>query len=643
MSAIPQEIRGAVAPPERISVSQWAERHRVLLGQTSSESGPWRNSRTPYLSAIMDAFSDPHLERIVLCKGSQLGGTEAIYNMLGYAIEQDPAPSMIVMPTVELARSVSSTRIQPMIDASPVLKDRKPIDGDDFTLLEMVFPGMVLALVGANSPASLASRPVRNVFIDECDKFPRFIGKEADPISLAQERQKTFWNKKTVIVSTPTTEDGQITTQLAACDVVYDFHVPCPHCGAMQVLRFAQIKWPETLDRRDPSYPLRVREAAWYECEECQGHVDNLHRPAMLQAGEWRPRKVDHHRYPDEGLVDKEPTQPRSVGFHLPSFYSPWLTWGDIAEVFVRAKDIPEKLMNVVNSWFAEPWAVKALDMKEDQILTLRNELPPGIAPSGTVALTAGFDLQKFGLWFTVWAWLVDTTAILILYGYIPDWEDVWDLLFDREYPIAGEEMRSLRIWRAALDTGGGESGEGWSRTEEAYDMLRRHGRGVLWGVRGLSRNTRPGQRVRHTILDKMTTVGGGSRLIPGGLILYLLATDELKEAFFWRLDNRKIQLHADTQEDFARQILSEEKRRNRAGHFEWKRIRKENHLLDASIYAHACADPQWAGGIPAVARARARSRAWARSQEQPVGGAKRPSFDPVAKLVTRHSGWLRR
>jgi len=159
LQQIPVEVRVAWQPPENLTVSQWAEKYRVLLPETSSEPGPWRNSRTPYLASIMDAFSDPYIEKIVFNKGSQLGGTEALYCMLGYAIHQDPAPALFVMPTLNLAKYASRKRIQPMINASPVLRERKPANDDDFSILEMLFPGMVLTLAGANSPASLASRP----------------------------------------------------------------------------------------------------------------------------------------------------------------------------------------------------------------------------------------------------------------------------------------------------------------------------------------------------------------------------------------------------------------------------------------------------------------------------------------------------
>lgn len=573
---IPPEIRSAFAPPDPITVSQWAERNRVLLGQSSSEPGPWRNARTPYLAGVMDAFSDPRIEKIVLCKGSQVGGTEALYNMLGYAIEQDPAPALLVMPTVDLARSVSANRLRPMIEACEVLRARMPANPDDFTLLEMRFPGMVLVLCGANSPASLASRPCRYVFLDEVDKFPPWSGQEADPISLAMERQKTFWNKKTVVVSTPTVRRGHVTRELETCDAVFDFHVPCPSCGAMQVLTFQRIMWPETLDRKDPDYPTKVRDAAVYHCAACGRPIPDTHRQAMLQAGQWRPRTPPHG-------------PPRSVGFHLPSFYSPWLRWGDIAEAFVRAKDFPEKLQNVVNSWFAEPWEELGSRMESDRILELRDGRPRGVVPSGAVALTAGVDVQQHGFYYVIRAWRRDMASGLVREGFVETFEDLEAVLFHSEYRAAGEGEPLRHIVRlACIDSG--------FRTDEVYEWARRN-RGRARAIKGA---THP---LQAPFIPSKIDYSPGGKLLRGGLTLWLLDTGYWKDALFRRMqmnpeDPGAWTVHGEVTRDYADQLVSEEKalvrnRKNGRTREEWRKVSEHarNHFLDCECYALAAAE----------------------------------------------------
>jgi phage terminase large subunit GpA-like protein len=567
LQQIPVEVRVAWQPPENLTVSQWAEKYRVLLPETSSEPGPWRNSRTPYLASIMDAFSDPYIEKIVFNKGSQLGGTEALYCMLGYAIHQDPAPALFVMPTLDLARYASRKRIQPMINASPVLRERKPANDDDFSILEMLFPGMVLTLAGANSPASLASRPCRYVFLDEVNKFPKFSGKEADPISLATERQKTFWNRKTVIISTPTIEDGQITRELSICDVVYDYHVPCPHCGKMQTLKFGQIKWPESLDRQDAFYPAKVRAAAWYACEACGRQITDMHRPQMIGAGEWRPR-------------GNQPLSPRSVGFHLPSFYSPWLGWGDIAEVFVKSQPFGEKLMNVVNSWFAEPWKRKTEDRKESSILALKDDRPRGLVPSdGVLALTCGVDTQDNGWYYVVRAWgnasAGKLESWLVREGFVDTEEALEQIIYGRYQDIKNQDYV---IQMTLIDAMG-------HRTAEVYEFCR--SRIDVKPIRGEQRMALP---YGISIIEFFPN---STKPIPGGLKLYRLNSNYYKDKLHGKLlvnpaDPGAFHLHAETTEEYARHMTAEF--RNDHGLWECPQGR-HNHYWDCEYLALAATD----------------------------------------------------
>ena len=178
-----QEALQYLKPPENMTVSQWADKYRILDAKTSAMPGPWRTDQTPYLKGIMDEFNNYETEEIVYVKPTQVGGTECLQNMVGYIIQQDPAPTMIVYPTEQLAKSISENRLQPMFKATPELK--KKFD-ENSQLLELQFDGMYLTLAGSNSPSSLASKAIRFLFMDEVDKYPGASRKEADPISLAR-------------------------------------------------------------------------------------------------------------------------------------------------------------------------------------------------------------------------------------------------------------------------------------------------------------------------------------------------------------------------------------------------------------------------------------------------------------------------
>lgn len=511
----------------------------------------------------MDAFSDPFIERIVFNKGSQIGGTEALLNMMLYAIHQDPAPALVVYPTLELAKYASRKRIRPVIDACPELKAKRPENDDDFTTMEMLFPGMVLTLSGANSPASLASRPCRYVFLDEVNKFPVNSGKEADPISLAMERQKTFWNKKTVIVSTPTTEAGQITTAMQMCDVVYDYHVPCPHCGTFQTLQWKQIKWDRNLDKNDPFYATNVKNSTFYECESCHNTITDLHRPAMIQGGEWLPR-------------EKPPAHIRSKGFHLPSFYSPWLTWGDMSEIFIKSRPYPEQFQNVVNSWWAEPWIPYTQDRKESAIMELKDDRPRGLVPSnGVLGITAGIDTQDNGFYYVVRAWGEFDESWLITEGFIDDYDALLSIVMGRFKSLNGLEYIVNLAFQDAMG----------HRTAEVYEKLRRIPQ---------VKPTKGEQRMAMSYsVSKLETFPGTNKPIIGGLSLYRINSTHFKDKLHSKLDvppadPGAFHLHSEVSDDYARQMVSEF--RNDKGIWECINNRS-NHYWDCETLAMAAAD----------------------------------------------------
>lgn len=256
-----------------------------------------------------------------------------------------------------------------------------------------------------------------------------FLPEEAQKAqSIFKEIESLYGNDEVFIVSTPTTENGQVTRERTSCDVTYHFHVPCPECGAMQLLVFEHIRWPDDLDRESPTYAQEVRESAWYQCPHCDAMIDDYRKPAMIAAGEWRP---------DRSVTKRHLTLvTRSKGYHLSSLYSPWLTWGDIAEKFIKAKDYPEKLQNFLNSWLAETWVELLYRTGEHEILTHRTDYPALTVPPEALAVTAGFDVQKEGFYYVVRAWARDYTSWLIRYGYVMSWDTVYQIIFEDVYPV---------------------------------------------------------------------------------------------------------------------------------------------------------------------------------------------------------------
>lgn len=557
----PEELK-AFKPPERYTVSEWADNFRVLTS-VSAEPGRWRTNRTPYLKEPMDRFTDPLIEKIVLCFGAQLGKTETELNMIGYALDQTSSPTMMVYPTDTIAKFASDKRVQPMIKSVKSINDKFD---ENSKLLELDFNnGNYMVLVGANSPSSLSSRSIKYLFFDEIDKYPAFAGKEADPIKLATERTKTFVDKKIVMVSTPTVESGNIWQAFMSANERRQYYVPCPHCGVSQTLKFKQIKWPEEHnDNAD-----MIRDTAYYECEHCGERIYDKHKMEMLRSGEWR-------------AVNESQSKVRSVSYHLSSIYSPWVTFGDVAYEFKNSKGTPATLMNFINSWLAEPWKSSKTKSTQNMEFTQSN-YPCGVVPDKAVLLIASVDVQLDHFWWEVRAYAPGVKSYLIDYGQASTWEDLEEIIINREYPSEYGEAR--QVMKAGIDSG--------FRTDEVYQFCSRFPE-VCIPLKGSS---------NHTTMTAPYTMTSLEKGVVGGLKLYVLNTDYWKDFIFARMirpvdEDGTIHLYKECPQEYSDHLRSEEKQEIRnvktgAVTVQWKPLTSHpvNHLLDTCTYNAAVAD----------------------------------------------------
>jgi len=572
--------RAAWKLPAKLTVSEWAEKHRILDARATAEPGGWRNSRTPYLRGIMDAFVDPTVEEITLMAASQLGKTEACLNCLGYAIDQDPGPALFVMPREDDAKYFSQNRAKPMLEGCEVLRRHLSRKQDDLQQMEMRLDRMTIYFAGSNSPAGLASRPIRYLFLDETDKYPPFAGREADPIKLAAERTRTFWNRKIVKVSTPTTRHGYIFREYERSDR-RQFYVPCPGCGHYQILVFPQVRWPE--GERDPE-KIRGERLAWYECESCGRRITDEEKPRILARGIWLAvgQSVDIR-----GHIKGEKPRTSHAGFWISGLYSPWLSWSDVAAEFLRSKDYPELLMNFKNSWLAEIWEEKAEETIAEGLRERIGNYPKGTCPAGVMILTAGVDIQKDHILFVIRGWGLREESWLIREGRVEDWPDLIEALFRTRYPRSSGEGDPLAVKIACIDSS--------HRTDEVYDFCRR------WPearpVKGQQKLKAPwiGSRV-----DYHPKTGGR---MPRSLTLWHIDTTYFKDKIH-RLarvgpgDPGEWHLHSEVSEDYIQQFCAEHKilirdKRTGRSHEEWRLISAgaPNHFLDCEVYAAAAAD----------------------------------------------------
>jgi len=518
----------------------------------------------------MDCLSsESPVQRVVMMFAAQTGKTEAGSNWLGYVIDHAPGPMLCVQPTVEMAKRLSKQRLESMISETPCLAEKiAPARARDSgnTMFSKEFSGGIMLLTGANSATGLRSAPCRYLFADEVDGFPADVDGEGDPVALAERRTTTFARRKILLTSTPTVKDfSRIEAEYLRSDQ-RRFYVPCPKCGAMEWLKWGQLKWD---DRR----PETVR----YQCEHCGERFEELHKPAMLRAGEWRATAPAGNG--------------RTAGFQLSGLYSPlgWCSWEQLVDDFLRAKGDAPALKAFVNTRLAETWEEDyAAKISAEGLIERRLAYRSGLCPEGVVLLTAGVDVQDNRLAVTVWGWGEGETGWMIWHQELmgdPTQTEVWgqlDQVLATEWDT--ESGKALKVAQMAIDSGG-------HCTHEVYRYVRdRVAQGVV-AIKGSSRRNSPAVGKGSKV-----DVNWRGKVLKRGVTLYQLGTDTIKTTLFGRLrHNEKVGglnfgMAADV--EYFKQLTSERQALRYHRGFpirEWvKKAGDRNEALDCMVYAYA-------------------------------------------------------
>lgn len=464
-------------PPENISVDEWADRHRRLSAESSAEAGPWRTSRTPYMREPMRAFSDPKVRKVVIVAASQVGKTEVELNALGYVMDQDPGTVIFVHPTLDDAKKFSRLRIAPMLRDCPRLK-RKVHDVRDSkaskTVLQKSFPGGMLMLTGSNAPSALASTPARYIFGDERDRWAKSAGKEGDPWALAEARQTTFYNAKSVEVSTPTIKGASNIETAYAGGTQERWVVKCPHCGEWHDVDFDYIRfepWSETVNGKK----------VWH----IKGGVDWCCPSCGCLSSEQEVRDAPHKwRADNPSAYDEKGIR----SFWLNAFASPWVPWERIVIRFLEAKDDHQKLQVVYNTLLGKLWEDRGDLASDDELLARREDYGTRLdgteveLPDGVLCLTCGVDTQDNRLEYEVvghgqWGetWGIEKGVIM---GR-PDTDEVWQRLDGVvEHVYRYRDGGGIRISMTCVDSGG-------HYTQEVYERCRARQGSRVFAIKG--------------------------------------------------------------------------------------------------------------------------------------------------------------
>lgn len=507
----------------------------------------------------MDWFNDPEKDEGAFMKSAQVGATELLNNMVGYIMDQDPGPMLLLQPTIDMGKAWSKDRLAPMLRDTPALQDkvgeRRAKDTEN-TILHKVFPGGHITIAGANSPASLASRPIRVVLADEVDRYPESAGAEGDPLNLAFKRTTTFYNRKRLVTSTPTIAgESRIEAAFEESDQRF-YYVPCVHCEEQQRLIWAQVVWDKDQDAQGNTIQ-HYSETAHYCCEHCGALMNDAQLMKAVTGGEW---------------IATHPER-RKAGWHINEIYSPWVKLSEMVAGFLEAKKLPETLKTWTNTSLGEVWDEDAEQIDSDSIEG-RSE-PYEIIPQGAYLLLCSVDVQDNRLEAYVKAWGLDeegwAIAHEIFYGD-PALSDVWTSLSDfLKTKFEHVDGYSIEISATGIDSGG-------HFTNEVYKFCKNRNRTyALKGVGGIGR----------------PAVGRPSKANKMKCEVFPLGVDSIKDVLFSRLKVKKpgpgFQHYPDAFErEFFEQLTSEKKVKKKVRGRSisvWKQIRTRNEAWDLEVY----------------------------------------------------------
>lgn len=494
-------LRRVLAPRPKLTVSEWADAHRILSRENCAEPGPWSTNRVPYLREIMDCFSNPAVEQVVFMKSARIGGTEAGNNVLAYFIDRDPSPILAILPTVDLAKGYSKEQLAPLIRDNACIHGKvKDVGSRDSgnTIQQKTFPGGVLTILGANSGTGFRMRTVRVFYGSEVDAWPASAGSEGDPVALGVKRTETFANRKIYLESTPLLKD------LSRIEAAYtegdqrQYHVPCPDCGHEQLLRWKNLRYeglPEPL----------------YACEGCGVLIPEEKKYDMVARGRWIAGA------PFLG----------TASFRINALYSPFdgARWPRLVKQWKQINNDNTRLQAFVNTVLGESWEIKGGSVSPTGLMTRRETYPKSadgveLLPAGVTVLVAGVDVQDDRIEVTVKgvgpaleSWLV---AYKVLAGD-PGQPEVWQALEAervREYVHASGAL--MRIRALCIDTG--------HHQKEVAEYVRpRQGQRVI-AVKGSSQESAPLLPRRPSVNNK------------GRVRLYVIGTNAAKATIYSRL-----------------------------------------------------------------------------------------------------------
>ena len=583
------------APLTKIGVVEWARRNVYLVDD--ERAGPFDTENFPYMREPLESLRYGSVQDIILCFGTQTGKTTILTVAVAYIVDIIHKTVFFAFPTKELAKRYSKTRLQPLFRASESLRSHLPENRDNYTNLEQQFDTCTLVLTGAGTPAQLASTPAPIIIADEIDKFKLATDREAGALQLLKERSKSFVSKKHLIASTPTTASGNIWSAYVGSDA-RKYFVACPHCGAEFTFEMSGLRWEGRSDESAEWDYRRVRRTAHYECPHCGGHIDERAKREIMRSGRW--------------VASNGNAATGARGYHLNSLYSPTLTFGEIAEEFLRAQEDLSRMQNFVNSWLAEPWEDLCFGGEPAALKNCVCDYERG-ERKGTKAIIA-VDVQMRDLRYNVRTY--DTTgSYLADWGTAVDWTDIDELQNRYGAQLVGVDIN----FRA--------------RENEVYEAIgKRKTRGWL-GILGAPDHNILTANAKLTHFNPMTR---NRRINIGGIRLLTIKSSLYRSELALARTGARGNWHVyrGIERGYERELFAEvqaEKIVKGRREIYWKQVRTDNHQFDCETYQLAMAEYfKVSGRSIAGAAAGAAQRAINPAAAVPTAPRKKRQYKPL-------------
>lgn len=551
----------AIAPRERISVSEWADKHRVLSRKGSAKPGRWVTARNPPLREIMDCFSAySPVHEVVAMLPIQFGKSDGIVmNVVGYSMTNNPGPIMVALPGEVALNKFINQKLNPAFEETPAMREALASTASRDTANQRAFKefeGGQIYVEHAGNPLRLKSTSVKILINDEHSQLAAAL-KMDDPEAMLEGRLSAFpGTYKRLDISTPDVAGVCRTEARWLKSDQRRYYVPCPECGHRQYLKWSGLHWNEDAT------------ACWYVCEDCGSCIEEHHKTQMIEQGGWVPGK---------------PGAPIR-GYHINALYYPFglgPRWLRLVHMWLDAQGDPAKLKTFINDRLAETFEDPAMRAVKHNLIADRAEpIPLRLAPPWVLAVTAGVDTQDNRLPVIITGWGRGMSSWILDYVELPgdpNDEAVWLSLVELiNRPIQSQLGGLLRV-EALLQDGAGHRTEA-VKAFVRRKLLRRH----LIGF-GAAQNNAP-------VLNKgkLQDINWRGQVDKKGITVHQVGTVGIKHLLYGRLsadadkpaDSRMVRFSNDLPNEFFEGLVSEvyDPRKNR---FEKRRGGARNEPLD--------------------------------------------------------------